>query len=105
MATTNVVCDTFTIDIKNEYLRYFNIWYESTGVYTLQLETSNGKSAMYGPMSSRSSSTKQLWGLSVKENGPEFAFVGLAGTHRPDNSIGIGSLQTIVMNLNCTSTS
>ena len=81
-------CGNFTIDTSSDYLRFINIWYNNTGVYTVQLETHRNKTATYGTSAYNLMLTKQLWGLTIYDSGPQYAFVGLAGTHQPSARAG-----------------
>ena len=84
-------CASFEINTTTDWLRYVSIWYDATGIHALQLETFKGRQEIYGNWSATkqpdSSLIKQLWGLSLYDDAPKFAFVGLAGTHQPGEKI------------------
>jgi hypothetical protein len=76
-------------------------------VYGIAFTTYKNQTAAFGRIVTDPTLISQLWGITIYDKGPQYSIVGLAGTQQlgvGEAGPRIGSLQAIVMNLNCTNT-
>lgn len=83
MVDQNATCGNILIDYRNDFVRNISIAYNSSGVYGFLFETYLNKTYGVGQKVTSPTLAKQLWGLNIYEDKPQYTFVGFAGYHYP----------------------